>query len=256
MSPFLLLALLAPGQDAESVLVADRQARLVILDPVNRQSEIRREERLWIAPHAVRIEDLTFGQDLIFRLDRKSIIQVDRPARTHSEIGFDDLAAHRNAYLRELVSARDRVRGTFEESVLDRILSGISAGAPRPSLQATGQSHRFEGRDCPEWQLLSDDKVQVLKLAVDSQPGAGSYLEALVAAHALPEEALRLEGLPVMGVLRFALFLDRIQLHLETTRLDLAPSSPVLFEPPPGSLPATATQGVREIPIPEPFQPR
>ncbi|HLG43156.1 MAG TPA: hypothetical protein VI643_07305 [Planctomycetota bacterium] len=237
-------------------LCVHRTARIRIVDPVGRTREIHREERVWIAPNRVRIEDLTFGRDLLILLDSRKLVLIDRPGKTHSETSFDDIASRRKAFLEELALARARVRETPEDEPLARLEQALRLESEEGKAEPTGRRESILGRPCVEAQILIDGKIQAARHFIDpSFPDGAGYLRALAAIHGLsPQSAAAargdaFKGLPVRGVVRYVLGVDRVQSEEEVTAIERKSAPRGIFEPPEGSK-VVPFAAARELPVP------
>jgi len=248
----LLAALLLQDPPGDPLCV-HRNSRIKVVDTVGRDREIHREERVWIAPNRVRIEDLTFGRDLLILLDERKLVLIDRPGKTHSEATFDEIVSRRKRFLEELAAARGRVRGTPDDEPLARLEQGLALEIGEVKAELTGRTDTILGRPCKEAQLLVDGKVQVARHFIDlSFPEGVGYLKALAAIHGLSSQAAGAEafkGLPVRGVVRYVLGLDRVQAEEEVTSVERKPAPTGVFEPPEGSKLVPFAE-VRELPLP------
>jgi hypothetical protein len=214
-----MLLLLTPWliffQDAPSdSLVLTRKVRIRITDPVNRATEIQRREELIVGTNHVRIEDLTFGTILIIRLDARDALILDRSLKTYSQVTFDQIAQARKGFLDALRLAKERVKGTADEQDIERVERGFQ------SYEVTGSSLDSTGRKEKDWeekQLLLNGKIQILRAYLDPTMvrEAQTYFRALNALSCFGEGVRpameNLPGFPIRGVIRYSLFLDRIE---------------------------------------------
>jgi len=217
----------APGAGG---VVVERTVKRTSIDWLGRRQELQRKERLLIRGGAFAILDLTFGERLIIRTDRKRIWQADPQARTYAEFSFDEAAACRKASLDQIRAAKARVPGTTDEKELDEILQGFDQFASPPSveLKSTGPQREL---------LLNGDRIR-LSVAINDQVQAPGWLEALSATgafHPLVAEKLKeLGGLPAKGTIRYVLFLDRIVEQFEVTSVQTRDIADAEFDLPPG----------------------
>jgi hypothetical protein len=232
-SILLLAALgLARGeQDSSSEgLVVERTVKRVSIDWLGRKEELQRKERLLIRGGNLAILDLTFGDRLIIRTDRKRIWKVDPLARTYADFSFDEAAARRKAGLDEIRAAKARVPGTADEKELEDILQGFDqfATAPEVELKVSGAQREL---------ILNGDRVR-LSVQINDKVRAPGWMEALSATGAFhPAVAQKLKdlgGLPVKGTIRYALFLDRIIEQFEVTSTQSREIADAEFDLPPG----------------------
>ena len=64
--------------------VVERDVELLLVDPLDRQREIHRRERISYQEGNLLIEDLTFGEKLLIRTDQKAVWVIDTLAGTWS----------------------------------------------------------------------------------------------------------------------------------------------------------------------------
>jgi len=230
----LLLALLAGVGIAQEPSVngvaVERTVKRVSIDWLGRKQETHRKERLLIQGGNFALIDLTFGERLIIRTDRKTIWKADPLAREYAEFTFDEAAARRKAGLDEIRAAKARVPGTTDEKELDDLLQGFDqfAAPPQVELKSTGAQREL---------ILNGDRVRI-SVQVNDKIQAPGWLESLAATGAFhPLVAAKLKelgGLPVKGTIRYALFLDRIIEQFEVTSVQPREISDAEFELPPG----------------------
>ena len=236
----LLLLLQEPAVNGVAI---ERTVKRTSIDWLGRREEIQRRELLLVKGNNLAIIDLTFGERLIIRTDRKRIWKADPLAREVSEFSFDEAAARRKAGLDEIRAARARVPGTSDEKELDDILAGFDqfAAAPQVELKATGAQREI---------LVNGDRVR-LSVQVDEKIQAPGWLEALAATGAFhPAVAEKLKGLggiPSKGTIRYALFLDRIVEQFEVTSAQPREIADAEFEVPAG-LTRTPLRGFEPLP--------
>ncbi len=226
-----LLAAVGAGQEpAVNGVAVERTVKRVSIDWLGRKQEIQRKERLLIKGGSFALIDLTFGERLIIRTDRKKIWKADPLAREYSEFTFDEAAARRKARLDEIRAVRARVPGTTDEKELDDLLQGFDqfAAPPQVELKSSGAQREL---------ILNGDRVRI-SVEVNDKIRAPGWLEALAATGAfhpaVAEKLKELGGLPVKGTLRYALFLDRIVEQFEVTSIQPREISDAEFELPPG----------------------
>lgn len=248
-------------QDSTVGLVVERQVRAKILDPVNRLSEIHRQERVYVHPEKVRIEDATFGLILIIRLDQNKAYRLDRSLQTYSEVTFEQVSAARSGFLAEILRLKERVKGTPDESNLEKIERGFQAYPVTSSaLSTTGRKERVLGAEMEETQLLVNAKIQIFKSFIDSAaPEGQTYFRALAALSSFGDqvrpEIEKVKGFPLRGTFRYSLFLDRVEVEEEVRSMRREPLSDDLFEVPKGwkrvRLPGVEPEASAPVPIPE-----
>jgi hypothetical protein len=220
-------------------------------DPPPRLRYVR-EEQIRIQADKVRIDNLTLGQALIIRLDRKQVIQLNLLRKTASEQTFDQFAARRSVAIEGVRRARDRVRDTPEAVRLDGILRefGIFAGAPPGVIRRpVGEKAVIAGREAARVRIEVGGEARLDLWLTEGFPEAKVYVDALAAFQAVPPdvaEALRQgPGLPLREDSRYAWFLDRIHVRAETKTVETDPIPAAEFEVPAGYKPAPSA------PIPE-----
>jgi hypothetical protein len=222
-----LLLAAAPGDEAVTI---ERSVRLTLSDPLNRRREIQRRERVTVKDGNLAIADLTFGERLVVRTDRKRIVRIDTLGGVYSEYGFEEAAAIRKRALDEIESAKARVPGTADEKELEAVLEGFDRFAKPPAveLRSEGNERRI---------LLNGDRVR-FSARVDEKRKAAGLFAALAAADAFPpavaEKLKGLDGLPVQGTIRYALFLDRVVEQFEVTSVRPGEAAEADFEVPAG----------------------
>jgi hypothetical protein len=232
--PVLLLAFLpmlgAAQEPPVNGVAVERTVKRISIDWLGRKQEIQRNERLLIKGGNLALIDLTFGERLIIRTDRKKIWKADPLAREYSEFTFDEAAARRKAGLDEIRAARARVPGTTDEKELDDVLQGFDqfAAPPPVELKSSGAQREL---------ILNGDRVRI-SVQVNDRIQAPGWMEALAATGAfhpsVAEKLKELGGLPVKGTIRYALFLDRIIEQFEVTSIQPREISDAEFELPPG----------------------
>lgn len=228
LSLFLLAS--EAGQDPAAGVVIERTVRRTSIDTLGRRSEVLRKERIFVKGGNLAIVDLTFGERLIIRTDRKTIWKADALAREYAEFTFEAAAARRKAGLDEIRAAKARVPGTGDEKELEDLLQGFDqfAAAPTVELKASGAQ-----RDV----IVNGDRVR-LSVQVNDKVQAPGWLDALAATGAfhpaVAEKFKELGGLPSKGTLRYALFLDRIVEQFEVTSAQAREVADAEFELPAG----------------------
>lgn len=224
------LALLLAAWPREGAITFERTVRLTLTDTLNRRREIHRRERVAVRGGDLAVIDLTFGERLVIRGDKKRILRIDPLGGTYSEYTFEEAAAIRKAALDEIESAKARVPGTADEKELEGILEGFDRFAKPPAveLKSSGEDRQV---------LLNGDRVR-FSARVDGKVRGPDPFAALAAAGAFPpgmEEKLRdLGGLPVKGTVRYVLFLDRVVEQFEVTAVKPGEAADADFELPPG----------------------
>jgi hypothetical protein len=228
-------------------LVVERTVKRTSIDWLGRREEVQRKERLLIRGGNLAVIDLTFGERLIIRTDRKRIWKADPLARTYAEFSFEEMAARRKAVLDEIRASKARVAGTSDEKEIEDLLQGLDqfASPPEVELRSTGAQREL---------LLNGDRVRLSVQVNDKLRGPG-WLEPLAAAGAFhPFVAQKLKdlgGLPVKGTVRYALFLDRVVEQFEVTSTQAREISDAEFELPQG-LTRAPLRGF-ELPAPRAF---
>ena len=216
MRALALAALLLVAQEPTPNGVAiERTVKRTSIDWLGRRQEIQRKELVLIKGSNLAIIDLTFGERLIIRSDRKKLIKADPLAREYAEFTFEEAAALRKHALDDVRAAKARVPGTADEKELDAILEGFDqfASPPQVELKASGAQREV---------ILNGDRVRA-SVQVNEQVKAPGWMEALAAigaVHPSVAEKLReLGGIPVKGTLRYSLFLERVVEQFETTKV-------------------------------------
>lgn len=209
MALAMLLQEQLPGRQG---FVIERKVHLKTWDLVRREAEIRRVERLKIAPGAVAIEDVTFGTTLVIRTDRKVVVRIDPLAKTWSEVSFGAVAARREAAMKELREARERVPGTRDAEEIDKTLQQlgeIPEGTGVELREAKGET--LLGRACLGREVVVGKDRRILVQVDPGLSGALAFFDALAQIGAFPPAvAARLKelgGFPLKGEMRYSLFL-------------------------------------------------
>lgn len=252
MAVSVFLLALGPGP-AAPIWAVDRIATLTLLDAVQRESVVRRRERVWLGDRAVRIQDLTFGRDLLLQLVEGRAVLLDTAARTEETVSFEEIAAARKELLDRLAAVRARVEGTREAEELDRIAAGLSAHMDALTLARTGKEAQVGENAVPEFLATTSKKARILQGPVDA--GLPSvYFKALAAASALPPAVESIPGMQLGGVLRFVFLNERVQVRIEPLKAEKLIPPEGLFEIPEGyrSIPKTE---VRKLDLPPAFSP-
>jgi len=230
----LLLALPATAGSAQEPAVngvaVERTVKRITIDWLGRKEEIQRKERILIKGGNLAIIDLTFGERLLIRSDRRKIWKADPLAREYAEFTFEEAAARRKAILDAIRAAKARVPGTSDEKELEELLQGFDQFSlpPQVELKATGAQREL---------ILNGDRVRV-SVQVNDKIQAPGWMEALAAAgafHPLVADKLReLGGIPMKGTLRYVLFMDRIIEQFEVTAVQPREIADAEFDLPPG----------------------
>ncbi len=224
------LALLLLPWPQEEAVTFERSVRLTLVDALNRRREIHRRERVAVKGGNLAVIDLTFGERLVIRADRKKILKIDPLGGAYSEYTFDEAAAIRKRALDEIESARARVPGTADEKELGAILEGYDRFAKPPSveLKSSGADRQL---------LVNGDRVR-LSVQVDEKVQSPGLFAALAAAGGFPPDVAaklkQLGGLPMKGTVRYVLFLDRVVERFEVTSVKAGEAADADFELPPG----------------------
>jgi len=224
-----VLALLL--QEAAPTGVAiERTVRRTTIDWLGKREETHRKELVLIKGSNLAIIDLTFGERLIIRTDKKKIWKVDPLAHEYAEFTFDEAAALRKAALDDVRAAKARVPGTTDEKELDAILEGFDqfAAAPKVELKTTGAQNEV---------ILNGDRVRA-SVEVNPKVKAPGWVEALAAVGAfhpaIAEKLRELGGVPTKGTLRYSLFLERIIEQIDVTAAQAREIPDAQFDLPPG----------------------
>jgi hypothetical protein len=226
----LILLFLAAQENGSNGVAIERTVKRTTIDWLDKRAEIQRKEVLLIKGSNLAIIDLTFGERLIIRSDRKKIWKADPLAGEYAEFTFEEAAALRKAALDGVRSAKARVVGTPQEKELEGILEGFDQFAKEPQAE-------LKSADAQRDILLNSDRVRV-SVQVDPKLHAPGWMEALSAAGAfhpsVAEKLKELGGLPMKGTLRYALFLDRIVEQFTVTAVQPRDIADVEFELPKG----------------------
>ena len=226
----LAAVLLVAQEPTPNGVAIERTVKRTSIDWLGRRQEVQRKELVLIKGPNVAIIDLTFGERLIIRQDKKKLIKADPLAREYAEFTFDEAAALRKQALDDVRAAKARVPGTADEKELDAILEGFDqfASPPKVELKAAGAQREV---------ILNGDRVRA-SVQVNEQVKAPGWMEALAAigaVHPSVAEKLReLGGVPVKGTLRYSLFLDRVVEQFETTKVQAREVPDAEFELPQG----------------------
>ena len=213
MKSLLLSVLLLAQEPAANGVAIERTVKRTSIDTLGCKSEVVRKERILVKGGNLAILDLTFGERLIIRTDRKTIWKADPLAREYAEFTFEAAAARRKSGLDEIRAARVRVPGTTDEKELDELLLGFEqyAAAPQVELKAAGLQ-----RDV----IVNGDRVRI-SVQINDKIQAPGWMDALAATGAfhpaVAEKLKELGGIPSKGTIRYALFLDRIIEQFEVT---------------------------------------
>lgn len=225
---------------AEKVLVLERNVRSIARDPVQRQREIRRRERMTIGRDRMTIEDLTFQMTWIFRGDVEKLWIIDRAAGRYSEIPFSSIRQRQEALARELESCAGRVKGTEDEKEIEGILRGMGRWKVPLTVEVKeGASARILDRECREKDVVINGENHPVRVFVaPDTPEAGVYFGLLSRIGAFPPEVAaqleKLGGIPFRGTLRYLLLVDRIAEEVEVTSMDRVAPPAGCFEEPSG----------------------
>jgi hypothetical protein len=238
-----LAAAAVPAASADVTLL--REVRQETVTFAERTQRSRSEERIRAQADRVRIDNLTLGQSLVVRLDRREVIHLNLLRKTASALTFDALAARRAAALDGVRGARDLVRDTPDAARLDTVLRGFGvflAGPPKVERRASGEKATIAGREASHVRVDVNGEALLDLWMADTPAEAVAYLHALAALQAVPpgvaETLLASPGLPLREDSRYAWFLDRIHVQAEATGVDVAPIPAAEFEIPAGFKPA------------------
>jgi len=220
--------------------VIERKVHLKTWDLVRREGEIRRTERVKIAGNVVAIEDVTFGTTLVLRGDRKVVVRIDPLAKTWSEATFDAVRAQREAAVKSLREARERVPGTRDAEDIDKTLQQlgeIPEGEAVEVRDAKGET--LLGRECRGREIHVGKDRRLISAQVDpGLTGALGYYEVLAEAGAFPPAVAaklkELGGFPLKAEMRYALFLEMVTATEEVVSATAAQVPASEFEPPEG----------------------
>jgi hypothetical protein len=231
MTTLALAALLLAAQEpTPSGVAIERTVKRTSIDWLGRRQEVQRKELVLIKGSNVAIIDLTFGERLIIRSDKKTLIKADPLAREYAEFTFAEAAALRKQALDDVRAVKARVAGTADEKELDAVLEGFDqfASPPKVELKVAGAQREV---------TVNGERVRA-SVQVNEQLKAPGWMEALAAigaVHPSVAEKLReLGGVPVKGTLRYSLFLDRVVEQFEATVVQAREVPDAEFEVPPG----------------------
>jgi hypothetical protein len=198
--------------------------------------EVRRKESVFLRGSNLAITDLTFGEKLIIRGDRKTIALADPLGGRYSEYTFDEAAAIRKASLDELRSVRSRVPGTADEKEIDAILDGYDQFAAAPTVELKSDKTKRE--------VVVNGAVLRLSVEIDPQVRSAGPLEALAAVGAfhpaVAEQLKNLGGLPMKGRVRYVLFMERVVEEFEVSSVKAQDVADSEFDVP---------QGLTKVPL-------
>jgi hypothetical protein len=234
-----LLALLLVAQEPASTpkavppptgLALERTVKATLIDWLGKTREVQRKESVLIKGPNVAVTDLTFGQKLILRGDKKTIALADPFGGHYSEYTFDEAAAIRKVALDDLRSVRAHVPGTVDEKEIDAILEGYDQFANAPGVELKSDKTKRE--------VLVNGALVRLSVDVDPQIRSGGTLEALAATGAfhpaVAEQLKNLGGLPMKGRVRYVLFMDRVVEEFEVTSVKPQEIADAEFDVPKG----------------------
>jgi len=226
----LLLATLAFQDPAPSGIALERTVRATYIDWLGQKREVRRRESVVIRGANVAVTDLTFGEKLIIRADRKTVTLADPLGGHYSEYTFEEAAAVRKRSLDELRSVKAHVPGTADAKEIDTLLEGYDQFPAPPSveLKATGAKR----------EVIVNGALVRVSVEVDPKGRGTGTLEALAAIGAfhpsVAEKFKDLGGLPVKGKLRYVLFMDRVVEEFEVTSVTAREIADAEFDLPAG----------------------
>ena len=217
-------------QDPSQGLVLERTVRLTTIDWLGQKREVRRKESVVLKGSNVAVTDLTFGEKLILRADRKTIALADPLGGRYSEYTFEEAATVRKGSLDELRSVKSRVAGTADEKEIDALLEGYDQFPAVPGVELKSDGARRE--------VILNGAFVRLSVEVDPKVKSSGTLAALAAAGAFhPAVAERfkdLGGLPMKGKVRYVLFMDRVVEEFEVTSVKVREVADSEFDLPPG----------------------
>ena len=226
----LVAILVAVQEPAPTGVAIQRTVKRTSIDWLGRRQEVQRKELVLVKGANVAIIDLTFGERLVIRSDKKKLFKADPLAKEYAEFTFEEAAALRKQAFDDVRSVKARVAGTADEKELEAILEGFDqfASPPKVELKTTGAQREV---------IVNGDRVRA-SVQVNEQVKAPGWMEALAAigaVHPSVAEKLReLGGVPVKGTLRYSLFLERIIEQFETTSVQAREVPDAEFEVPPG----------------------
>jgi len=233
-----LLVFLTLGDEG---FVLERNVKAWSMDTLGRIREIHKQERVKYQDGNLLIEDLTFGEKLLIRTDKRTVWKSDPLAGTYSELTFDQLRARQEEVLKEIQSVRERVKGAPDEEELKWLLFGYGRFDVEPTVEvrSTGKSATIAGRNVSANDLILNGNVYLFSEAyVDPSLPTVGYFETLGQISTLPEKLLRrfkeVGGIPLRGRMSHVHFLDRVRSEEEVTTVNAASVSPSDFEPPTG----------------------
>jgi len=252
-----------PGE--EKGFVVERDVELLLVDPLDRQREIHRRERISYQEGNLLIEDLTFGEKLLIRTDQKSVWVIDTLAGTWSRLDFLQIRARQEEVLGAIRETRKRVPGTQEEKVLTQLLEGYGwfDHSLKGEIRTPGKQRDILGRSCVRKDLYLNGNIRRFSVYVDPSFPLGGYFDTLSRAGSFSKEetnALKdLGGFPMEGVLRYVSFLDRVRARIRVISVTPGECPADIFVPPTTGkqvpLARFEKPVAREIKRPEGFEP-
>lgn len=233
-----LLTFLALGDDG---FVLERNVKVWSADTLGRLREIHRRERVKYQDGNLLVEDLTFGEKLLIRTDKRTVWRVDPLAGTYSELTFDQVRARQEEVLKEIRSVRERVKGAPDDEELKWLLQGYGwfDSAPTIEVRSSGKRATIAGRGVSANDLILNGNIYLFsEVYVDPSLPTSGYFETLGRISTYPEPLLQrfkeVGGIPLRGRMSHVLFLDRIRSEEEVTSIAAASIPITEFEPPTG----------------------
>lgn len=203
-------------------LTIERKTKSSIFDTVNRKKYFSQREYLKIKDGNIKIENITFKEILIIRVDRKLVWKIDTLKGTYSELSFEQIAKRKKEIMDEIKSTKNAVQGTEEEKNIDKILidlGDISSDA-KIEVKDIGSPIEIAGIKCIEKKVLVDNRVVIDGFFTEELKEGESYFKALSQIGAFPsvlyDKIASFKGLILKGDFRYTLFADRVTTTIET----------------------------------------
>jgi len=202
-------------------LTIERKVKLSIFDTVSKKMLEAHKECLQMKGGNVRIENITFGEVLIIRTDKKLVWEIDKLRQTYVELSFKDIFDKRREILDNIKLAKNSVVGTEEEKDIDKILFDMGDVSPDIKINAEDTSLEDEvvGIKCKKKKIYVGNKILVDGYFTDVFEEGSAYFESLTQIGAFPvsmTNCFATKGLFLKGNLWYTLFDKRITATIET----------------------------------------
>ncbi|GEM_PF-3168127 len=248
-----LLLILLSSYDPGFTL--ERTVKLWSVDTLGRLREIHRRERVKYQDGNLSIEDLTFGERILVRTDRKTVWRFDTLGGTYSELTFDQIRTRQQEVLQEIRAARERVKGALDEGELTALLQSYGWFDADPTVEArsNGKSDKVAGRECRGMNLIvGGDRYLFSEVFVDPSLPSGGYFEAVNRLSTFPDKTLsrfaELGGVPIRGTVRHVFFLERVSMDVEAVSIATGDIPAIDFEPSLAGLKRVPLRGFEKLP--------